>query len=181
MELNLLKEFLLSYSLPTIIIAVAVGFVGFLTEKFINVKIPQFILTYAPFIVAVLLYFAYDMLFLVKAFYLRSESLYAGILSGSLSVIIKETVKKIVSGKPVNLSATTLLIEGLITGYVKNGAITKTAILVENILRERKDEQDDVKFEVATALKNNSDGLDEQDLLSLASLIITSVATIKTD
>lgn len=178
MELNLLKEFLLSYSLPTAIIALIVGIVGFLTERFIKVKIPQFILTYAPFALSVIIYFAYNMIFVVKAFYFNAEVIYAGLLSGSLSVIIKETIKKLISGKRVNLSATALLIEGLISGYVKNGAIANTAVLIESIIN-KKDDQTKTTEKVFDTLKDNSTDIDEQDLLSLAALIIAAVTAIE--
>ncbi len=178
MELNLLKEFLLSYSLPTVIIALIVGVVGFLTERFIKVKIPQFILTYAPFIISVIIYFSYDMIFLIKAFYLRNEVIYAGLLSGSLSVIIKEVIKKLISGRPVNLSATALLIEGLISGYVKNSALANTAILIESIIN-KKEERSKTTEDVFATLKDNSTDIDEQDLLSLATIIITAVTAIE--
>lgn len=178
MELNLLKEFLLSYSLPTVIIALIVGIVGFLTERFIKVKIPQFILTYAPFVISVIIYFAYNMIFVVKAFYFNTEVVYAGLLSGSLSVIIKETIKKLISGKRINLSATALLIEGLINGYVKNDALSSTAVLIEKIIN-KKDDQTKTTESVFATLKDNSTDIDEQDLLSLAALIIAAVTAIE--
>ena len=178
MELNLLKEFLLSYSLPTVIIALIVGIVGFLTERFIKVKIPQFILTYAPFVISVIIYFAYNMIFVVKAFYFNTEVVYAGLLSGSLSVIIKETIKKLISGKRINLSTTALLIEGLINGYVKNDALSSTAVLIENIIN-KKDDQTKTTESIFATLKDNSTDIDEQDLLSLAALIIAAVTAIE--
>ena len=53
----------------------------------------------------------------------KKEVFYGGILSGSLSAIISSAIKKISNGKPIGVSATVLLIEGNLDGYIENGYI----------------------------------------------------------
>lgn len=179
MEIVLLKDFIFSYGLPTVVISVAVGVISLLVEKILKVKLPKLLLTYAPFILAVVLHIAYDTIFVLKNFSISMQSVYAGLISGSLSIIIKETAKKILSGKRVNLSATAILIEGLITGYVKSDCIVQTAILLESVIADGKENDSLIREKIYSTLKENSEHVDEQDLIRLATLIIATVTAIE--
>ena len=99
MNYFLLKNFLSSYSLPTLLIALCVAFGCYLLEKLIKKQISGMIKAQLPFIIAILVYFAYDMIFVSKAFVFKDDALYAGILSGSLAKMplksIHETIKEL--------------------------------------------------------------------------------------
>jgi flagellar biosynthesis protein FliQ len=99
MDYILLKEFFADYSLPVLIIALVIGVVKFFVDKFLVKNINRVFLSYAPFILCVVLYTAYDMLFVLKSFALTYQSLYAGLLSGSLSVIFCPMIEKVVQEK----------------------------------------------------------------------------------
>ena len=72
------------------------------------------------------------MIFVLKAFTFKEQTLYAGILSGSLSVIITSIINRIKKGKPLTVSQTVLIIEGILNGYVLDKNLSSTAKTLED-------------------------------------------------
>ena len=171
-----LQDFLVSYSLPTLIVATIVCTFSLTLNKFFE-KMPKLLKVYLPFILAIFLYFAYDIIFVLKTFRFRQETLYAGLLSASLSTIICSSLRKLLQGKIVNVSKTAILIEGILEGYVNQNCLTQTAYVIEQILLTCQDSIEQ-EIQVENALKENGDIL-ESDLKYLAKLIIEAVSSIK--
>ena len=181
MDYILLKDFLTAYSLPTVIIAVIVGIICLFADKFLSVKFPALIKAYLPFVLSVALHVAFDMLFTYRAFKFYPQSLYAGLLSGSLSAIFISATKKIASGKPLPLSATVLLIEGLIAGYVESSTLNQTATALDNII-QNSDCENELLSQITCVIKDNGKKeFSEEDLKGLAMLIIKAVKTINAE
>ena len=176
MDFILLKNFLAHYSLPTVIIAVLVSIITVVIKKIFKEKISKTVISYAPFLLAIVLYIVYDTAFVLKAFTLRSESFYAGLLCGSLSAVIVSAIKKISQGKPIGVSATILLIESLLDGYVCENRLTEVASLLDGILAA--DKQENVSERVLTTLKDNAEGFSETELKHLASVIVQTVNSL---
>ena len=172
-----LQDFLVSYSLPTLIVAIIVCTVSLTLNKFFD-KMPKLLKVYLPFLMAILLYFSYDMIFVLKAFTFRNETLCAGVLSGSLSVIISSSLNKIFQGKPFNVNKTILLIEGILEGYVNQSCLTQTAYVIEQILLTCTDNVEKEK-QVENALRENGEQIIEAEVSSLTKLIIEAVSSIK--
>ena len=113
----------------------------------------------------------------MKTFTFRQETLYAGLLSASLSAIFTSLLKKILQGKVVNVNKTVLLIEGILEGYISQNCLTETAYIIEQILLSCNDDVEQEK-QVENALKEKGDIVDG-DLKYLAKLIIKAVSSIK--
>lgn len=173
----ILKDILTSYSLPTVIIAVIVCAVSLTLNKFFN-KIPKFVRVYIPFVVAIILYSVYDMIFVFHNFILTSQTLYAGIFSGSLSTIIYSIVIKVLQGKPINTNSTIILIESILQGYIDQNLLAQTACQIESLFLG---EGDDYLREqnIIDTLSNLSQNISHVDICRLAKLIITAVNSIK--
>ena len=171
-----LQDFLVSYSLPTLIVATIVCTFSLTLNKFFE-KMPKLLRVYLPFVLAIILYFAFDMIFVLKTFKFRQETFYAGLLSASLSTIICSSVRKLLQGKALNVSKTALLIEGILQGYINQSCLTQTAYVIEQILLTCQDSVEQEK-QVENALKENGDII-ESDLKYLAKLIIQAVSSIK--
>lgn len=181
MDYVLLKDFFANYSLPVLIIALAVGTIKFIVDKFLPVKTPKTILPYLPFIVCTVFYIAYDMIFVLKSFSFTLQSLYAGVLSGSLSVVFCSALKKIDNGKPLNVSQTVLLIEGMLHGFMSENLLSQTAIELEKVLQDNSSDQV-LSDKVSLTLKNNAYSLfSDDDIMRLAMLIIQAVKSLKND
>ncbi len=179
MDYVLLKDFFANYSLPVLIIALSVGLIKFIFDKFFSDKIFKPLWSYLPFALCTVIYIAYDMLFVLKAFAFNAHSLYAGVLSGSLSVVFSSALKKIDAGKPLNVSQTVLLIEGMLHGFISENLLNQTAIELEKVLSETPSEQD-LSNRVANTIKTNAYSLfSDDDLMHLALLIIQSVKSLK--
>ena len=179
MDYILLKDFLARYSLPTLIIAFVCAIASIIIDLCFKQRLPRLVKSYIPFLTAIVLYFAYDMIFVLKAFSFSDASFYAGILSGSLSVLIKKTALKIAQGKNIGISATALLIEGLLSGYVSDGALTETARVLEKILlSENLDENDAVDQVILTIKEKVEVEKSETELMHLAKLIVSAVKSL---
>ncbi len=178
MEYVYLKDFFATYSLPTLIIALIVSLITFILNKFLSHKLSLSARSYLPFIIAIATYLAYDMLFVCKAFKINVNSIYAGTLCGSISLIIGGALARIKKGKPLSVSQTVLLIERLLTGFVQAESLTQTATAVDALLADN--EEDANADSIAEAIKENSvDGIDESEFIRLAKLIITAICSSK--
>ena len=173
----LLQDILTSYSLPTMVIAVIVCTASLTLNKFFN-NLPKNITVYIPFLMAIVLYFLYDMIFVIYDFTFRSETLYAGIFSGSLSAIISSTITKLLQGKPINTNATIILIENILRGDVDQKVLSKTASEIENLLLLNNDD-DLVLKDIVKILTEITSELSQIDICNLAKLIIVAVNSIK--
>lgn len=177
MDFVLLKEFLTGYSLPTVVIAITVCAASIIVSKITKDKINVTVINYATFFLAIALYFAYDMIFISRAFCFSLDAFYAGILSGSLSTVIASAINKIGRGQPISGSAVRLLIEKLICGTVNDDAVTATAAALEQLTLS----DDDCFERVKEILAVNSDGVAEEQISSVAKLIIDGVKALKTE
>ncbi len=173
----ILQDFLVSYSLPTLIVATIVCTVSLTLNKFFD-KMPKLLKAYLPFLLAIILYFGYDMIFVIKAFIFRNETLCAGILSASLSVIVSSSLNKIFQGKPFNVNKTILLIEGILEGYVSQSCLSQTAYIIEEILLNCKDALEQEQ-QVQNAIIENGDEIIKAEASHLTKLIIEAVSSIK--
>ncbi len=174
MEYVYLTDFFATYSLPTLVIAVAVSIITFITNKFLSDKISATARSYLPFILSIAMYLAYDMIFVCNAFKINVNSIYAGMLCGSMSLIIGGALARIKKGKPLSVSQTVLLIESILTGFVQAENLTKTATTVEGLIAPTEDATDTES--IASAIKENSvEGITEGEFIRLAKLIITAI------
>ena len=176
MDYLLLQDFLVSFSLPTLIVAVIVSAVSLTLNKFFN-GIPKLLKAYLPFVLAILLSFGYDIIFVEGAFCFKKEVFYGGILSASLSAIISSALNKISQGKPIGVSATVLLIEGILESYIESNLLTNTALEIEQALiledSEKKEQQ------VIDTITYNCSSLSNDEIINLTKLIITAVKEVK--
>jgi len=172
MDYVYLKEFFSDYTLPTLIIALIVGIATLIYDRFLSGKLPAIVRSYAPFILSITLYFAFDMIFVSKAFTFKKNAFYAGVLSGSLSVVIVSSIDRIKRGKPLSLSTTAMLIESIITGYVIEENLQRVALDIEKTIATETDAHDTVS---KILLNNSLSEITEQDRANLTTLIITAV------
>ncbi len=175
----LFKNFLATYSLPTVFIALAVGIFSFLCRKTAFDKINPTVKNYFCFFLTIILYFAYDMIFVSKAFIFKDDALYAGILSGSLAKIISATLKRISDGKPSSLTAVKLLIEELICEIADENLLSATALSIEKLFAKETDNKI-LKEQIVNILASNAvKPFTLYEYESTALLIIQAVKSIK--
>lgn len=176
MDYLLLQDFLATYSLPTLIVAVIVSTVSLTLNKFFY-NAPKLLKAYLPFLLAILLHFGYDIIFVQATFTLEKEAFYGGILSGSLSAIISSALNKILNGKSIRGGATILLIEGILDGYIAQNLLTKTAMDIEVALSLKDGEQKE--RQVIETISYNCSSLSNDEVIRLAKLIISAVKQLK--
>ena len=114
--------------------------------------------TQLPFALAVIAHFIYDMIFVSRAFVFTEQAFAAGILGGSLSIIINSLISKIKRGEFIGLSTTAILIEGLLDGIVPETCLAATAVAVESIITDEANqkEKEQLISEISQIVKLNS-------------------------
>lgn len=178
MDYILLKDFLATYSLPTLLIALVCAVVSFFINKLFYKKLPRIVIAYLPFILAIILYFAYHFIFVLGRFEFTESIFYAGILSGSLSVIIYKSAQKIASGKPLPLSSTALLIEGILQEYISENKIFETVISIEKLILSCTEDQS-AKTQIAEKLRTCTNNLSVEEIDRLAQLLVSATKSLK--
>ena len=179
MDYLFFKEFFTNYSLPTVIIAAISSFTVILLNFILKGKMPKIIKSFAPFILSFILYFAYDMIFVLKTFSFRFEALYAAFLCSSLSSIIIAALNKIKKGEPLPTSAVVLLVESLLAEYVDKNSLTKTAVNIEKIIDKNDQSKTSLVEQVAYEIKQSAAELTGAQAAFAARIIIEAVDSLK--
>ncbi len=178
MEYVYLKDFFATYSLPTLVIALIVSVITFIFNRFLSNKLSKSTRAYLPFIISIALYLAYDMIFVCGEFKINVNSIYAGVLCGSTSLVIGGALARIKTGKPLSVSQTVLLIESILAGFVEAESLSSTATAIEGLIADT--EENTNADSIANAIKENAnDSIDESELIRLAKLIITAIFSSK--
>ncbi len=176
-----IKEFFSLYSMPTIVIALLVATLTIITEKFLRKKIPLSLRNYAPVLFSILFSFIFDMIFVARKFTFSESAFAMGLVSGSISLVIKSIALKLFSGKGINFNPAVMIIEQLILGYVANESITKTAVLIAEIIFNEINEEESKRQIVEAIINSSQTEYSSDELVSLADLIHSSIKNLNED
>jgi hypothetical protein len=172
-----LRVFIENYSLPTLAISGIVAILMLLYDKFLASKLPTTVRNFLPFLLSTVLYYAYDMVFVIGGFAFSKGTFPAGILSGSLSVIITSSMYKLKSGKPISLDNKSVLVEHLLTGFIKQELLKSTATEIIAILD---DETMDKEHAITEKISQNTqEQMSVAEIKALSSLIVKAVISVK--
>lgn len=178
MNLIILKEFFANYSLSSIIMAIIIYVITQLIEKFIKSKKVKSLSSVISFVLGMLLNLVYSFI-VTDRFFINTQILSAGFMSGWLSLAIKVIIDKIIKGENLPESEYSLVISGIIEGYVPKNAITDVCRYIEELISNKEDEVDTIS-KIAHHLSLNAlEGFTSNDTLALASLIFASTKQIK--
>lgn len=173
--------FLKTYSVPTLIISLAISLITLIVQKFLYEKLPLTLIDYLPFLLGIIFNGIYLLIVRNVCYELLAEIISAGIICGSLSTVFTAFVKRILSGKKEPFSAVSLSIEETLGKYVideKRGiCLIQVKSLIINGFSSNKEEKE-ISQEVALLLKNNTKEKTESELLSIASLTVKSALTL---
>lgn len=178
MNLIVLQNFFASYSLPSIIIATICFAMVFLLDRLVKNKAIKRLFYLLPFVIGVILNFVYNLIIGASPIF-DAQVLSAGIVSGSLSIIIKVTINKILSGQKLPQSKRAIVITGLIEGHVKKDSVNLVANLIEGIFTENPDGTTECEIISKIALTIEENSQSEYDFHALATVIFASVKKLK--
>lgn len=178
MNLIVLQEFFESYSLGSIIMAVAIGLINFLVDKLLSKKVKG--LTHIlPFLLGVLFNYLCGLIFNGNTAF-NGATISAGIVSGSLSFALKGILCRILKGNSLPNGKRAIVITGLIEGHVKQDCVDVVVNLIEQVFTsidgQTNVQESEVISQIALHISRNSrnDG-NKTDFIALASLIFASV------
>lgn len=177
MDYILLKNFLSSYSLPTLVIAIVVALCCFLLEKLIKAKISIMLKAQLPFIFAIITYFAYDMIFISKAFTFTETAFLGGVVCGSLAIIFNTLINKLKRGESASLSAIGLLLEGILEGIVPKTQLHGVIIAVEQLFQLKEKSQDELLLDIELLIKEKAvKKITDSDIKAIAHMIYKAIS-----
>jgi hypothetical protein len=172
-----LRVFIENYSLPTLAISGIVAILMLLYDKFLASKLPTTVRNFLPFLLSTILYYAYDMVFVVGGFVFSKGTLSAGILSGSLSIIITSSIYKLKNGKPISLDNKSVLIEHILTGFISQELLKATVTEIISIINSEIIDKEQV---ITETISNNSQAqMEIAEIKALSSLIVKAVSSVK--
>lgn len=178
MNLILLKEFFANYSLPSVVMAFIIYLIVRLTDRITTSKKVKSLSSVIPFILGMLLNVIYNLI-LTNRLTINTSILSAGFMSGWLSLAIKVIIDKIVKGEKLPDSKFSLVISGLIEGYVPKNAVISVCRYIEELINCQEDEVDTIGKIASHLTINALDGFTSNDMLALAGLIFASTKQIK--
>lgn len=180
MDLFLLEDFFTSYSLATVLIATVSSVISLVINYLFKDKLHRIISAFLPFILAVICYFIYEFIIISEQFLLSEKYFYAAVMCGSLSTVITSIINKIKSGKPLSLSPTLLLIEGLLSEFVDQKVLSSTAIEIEQMINGHiEDETISLRDKILGKIKKVSPNLTVTEARFAATVLIEAVKTLK--
>lgn len=112
------------YGLPSVIIAMLCAVLFGLLDKFFSKKIPFEIRSYIPSVTGVILYLAYDFIFVGEQVALTEKNVTAGIMAGALGYVIFAFIKNLKSGKPLK-SANYTVVREILSEFLQNEALDR--------------------------------------------------------
>ncbi len=172
--------FISDFGASTIIIGVIVYLLDYFTDKFLSNKIPLVIKNALPLFFGLLLTFCYEVIFITKKFAFTENVFYAGILTYSLSTVIKVFITKLKRGDNITLDVLVLLVEGIIDGYVNDGQKTAVAHTVASILREANVIESEKRRMVKEHITNTAvEDIDEAKVSLLVESIFVQTKNVK--
>ncbi len=175
MDFIYILRFLENYSVPTLVISVIVSVLTYLIKRYLIKKTSAIKICYLPFLLGILLYFAFYLIFMFDKFQTSLEEIvYSGIVCGALSVAISMTAINLVQGKK-DRNLVVSAIKGTLLEFVET--VDEKVVKSVEIVITRGGSADEIVEELK---KLFDDSVSEEQLNFIADLILTTVNSLKT-
>ncbi len=170
------ENYVLEHGVHALVLSILICFFRFFLRKLFKDKLKKATYSYieiafsitAEFIFTVLLYKT------VSAFTFKSVS--SALISYSVSLMIYSLISRILTGKSISINTKTLLIEGLLSNYVNDENLTKTARAIEDAVN---DEKFDKNLLLPILKDNLSSSFSDEEITALIDLIVSSLKSVK--
>ncbi len=171
----LLIEFFSKYSITTLIIAVISAVISVILRLIFKNKLSNFFRNFFPMILSIILAILVDVIITEKKFTITENAICLGFTSGSLSTLILVVLTKIQKGEKITANTLSLIVEGLISGYVKKEKVIEVTnsitVLIEKVDVSLNKEQ--IEYEIKQILLENlNEEISILELDSITSMII---------
>lgn len=174
-----IEQIFSNYSLVTIIIATISSVFDFIAEKTFLKKAHAVFKNYLAILLAVILSLGYNCIFVYGKFIITLDGVMTGLMAGLLSTIFSMAVKKILSGESLSASPTSLLVEGLLDGFIEDTKITGVVdeiVMILHLLGIDEINEAEIKEKISSIIKDNAKIiLSEKDLSAIVELIIKTI------
>ena len=178
MQLNNLQLFLGTLDLLTLLVAIFVCLAMTILKKVLKERLKTSITVYLPTILAIAIHFTVKCIsdgFFVA---LSVETVYNGLISGSVSTVITVIISKLLGGKPIP-SPKTMILEGILKEIIHTDHIQIVTEKILLVVNQDLDEQTKT-LKVSEIIFNYTNlEMDDEQRKTLSLFIINSVSSIK--
>lgn len=165
------------YGIPSFIIGLSVAVIYAVADKLIKEK-KGVIKGYLPFITGIALNFLYGIIIFGLKETFNLDTVYYGIISGSMGTVIFTLFKKIKSGK-ISKDELRLIIEEILLGILRPEQALTVSLEIKKLLEEDFSEVELLSKIEQTVKDFSSQEISKEDLTSLVELIKKAKKTIK--
>ena len=178
MDYLFILDVITSYGLPTLIISAFVVVISIIVDLIFKDKIPTNLKINAPFFVALILCFIYDMVFVANDFIFREEALTFGLVSGSLSVVLIRTVGSIYNGETLPADTVLILIEGIIEEVVSPTALKSSSIKIKDVIDKATTLEEQRTEIIEILIVNTEKDISNEQIENVTTLILKAVSAL---
>ena len=178
MDYLFILDVITSYGLPTLIISAFVVVISIIVDLIFKDKIPTNLKINAPFFVALILCFIYDMVFVANYFIFREEALTFGLVSGSLSVVLIRTVGSIYNGETLPADTVLILIEGIIEEVVSPTALKSSSIKIKDVIDKATTLEEQRTEIIEILIVNTEKDISNEQIENVTTLILKAVSAL---
>ncbi len=178
MQLNNIQAFLGLFDVKTLGVAVAVCTVMAVLKKVLKDKLKKSVSVYLPTVLATVFQFALKLALYGTEFAFSSETLYEGLVTGSVSTVLSVAVNKLIAGKSVG-SPAVMIIESILSEIVKKENMQ--SVTEEILIITEQDFTKEQKTQMVSEIIFNYTNLemDDEQRETLSMFILNSVSAIK--
>lgn len=178
MQLNNLQIFSRLIDLSMVTIAVIVCLVTTILNKVLKNKLKTSLTVYLPTILAILIRFFVKYFTIGVESALSLDTVYEGLIIGSLSTVISVIVSKIISGKPIS-SPRVLLLEGILGEFVNKEHVQSVTNEILLVIEDDGDDLDKTNKVSEIIFNYTNLEMNNEQIENLSIFIIKSVSGIK--
>lgn len=169
-------DFLKVYSQDVLTVAFIVAISSAIIDKFLTQNQKLYIKMFTPFILGIMIFFLINVFKGNVSF--NHDTVYAGILSGSLSLTIFAFFDRLLKGKNEKTDVKILAIEKLLNGFVKPELIEETAKEIKEEIDKKNERKVSLNVICSLIKKNKTNVPSEQQITVLANICLDTVKNL---
>ncbi len=175
MDYLILETYAVNYGVNAIVLSLLICFLRLCLKKVFKGRMSSVTRSYIEMAFAVLSEFLFTLIFFKDLNMFTFKSVSSALLSYSLSLIIYSLASRVFKGKPLKISRETLIIEGILSGYVAEEKLSSVSMAIAEAIDSDIDEEELLSL-LAEKL---SSPVDEEEIIALRDLIVSSVKNVK--
>lgn len=178
MEFNNFEAFLDYCDLYTLLVSIATSIIVWAVKKIFKDKLPFGISLYLSPVLAVVLQFIVKLLFNDINIAFTMDTVYEGLISGSVSTIITAFIGRIIKGKPADPPAV-MFVKGTVDKIVAEKDLNQFSEEILSLINEKTGDEEKIEKICGIIRTYSNQEMEENDVTALSFYLLNSVSALK--